>query len=230
MLTMTFVACYKCTRNRQVDLAVAMPDVVKAMREHYDQLGANACTPDVGSCLDYVGVADQAAWVAQTLATMRVGPLPAAGGPLQPEPSPPPPPPGPPPPPLPPPGPPLAPSLLAGTWSVKTGGGGGGGGADKPEVTVTLVNRTETDEILIHAVAQCHECCWTTASGTVTADGRGLMLNATGPACVRYGVGRVEGDAPHALTVVWQCYKDHPPSDPNTQRCSWPDWEQQGGL
>ena len=43
----------------KVDLAASMPDVVTAMRERYNQLGDDACTPKVGSCLDYVGVDDQ---------------------------------------------------------------------------------------------------------------------------------------------------------------------------
>ena len=59
--------------------------------------------------------------------------------------------------------------------------------------------------------------CWRDGTGTLSADGRRLAVNASGSACVWLGEGTVTGDG-RALTIEWACKK------PDGSYCGWPDW------
>jgi len=178
----------------QHNLANSMPEVVDEMVRRYTALGADACTPHLGSCLDYVGVADQAAWVQHTLDTMHIGPLPGAGDPLLPPPSPS----------------PLDPGRLAGMWTIVDSGVHSRGGT----VTLTL------DSSAVHVTAACPECCWDSAVGTVAPSGRLLNITATSATCTRFSLGHVTSDSSGNLTIVWACRKGASRELP----CQWPAW------
>jgi hypothetical protein len=51
-------------------------------------------------------------------------------------------------------------------------------------------------------IGSCPGCCWTTATGTVSADGRALHVVATGPECERDLTGEV-CDTGNELQLVW---------------------------
>jgi hypothetical protein len=178
------------------DIASAHPEIVSAMVSRYTALGADTCTPHLGSCLDYIGVADQAAWVQRTLDTMHIGPLPNAGEPQ----------PGRPPSPAPPPTPPVPPidvHELAGDWS-----------SDKMDRFIVTLTGPST----VHVLSRCDQCCWDSANGTILiSTGREIKLNATSASCARFVTGRVNGSPPD-LRIDWSCMK------PNSESCSWPQW------
>lgn len=206
----------------QHDLSAEHPEIVAAMRATYNKLGEQACTAKLGGCLDYIGVADQAAWVAQTLEMMRLAPLPGAGQPLAG-----PPPPSPPAPPSGPPGPPISPADLLGVWYLN--------GREGRENTVT-VERSEVAAgralLDVSFNTEDKSCCWSNGVGTISADGRHLTVNASSSSiaqegvgaddvpCVRFGVGVVSGNMP-TPTIAWACTK------PDGSYCGWPDWAKQ---
>lgn len=67
--------------------------------------------------------------------------------------------------------------------------------------------------------------CWSTATGTVSDDGRTLSLVATGVSCTRYATGAVRGmPATPSLAIEWTCRKP-----PTNASCRWPRWTQSSG-
>ena len=131
------------------------------------------------------------------------------GAPPPPTPAPPPPTPAPPTP-APPPLPPVA---ISGQWNTGNGG--------RVRVAVDSGTRALTIDQLAHGKGEC----WTAATGIVTADGRTVIVNATGAGCspggVRLSSGSVVGCADGALSIHWtRCAKP-----PATDACKWPDWE-----
>eukprot|EP00035_Acanthoeca_spectabilis_P004375 m.102768 g.102768 ORF g.102768 m.102768 type:complete len:689 (-) comp12550_c0_seq2:128-2194(-) len=182
----------------KTNIAVEHPEIVKAMVAKYNALGADTCTPHLGSCLDYIGVADEPKLVAQTVASMHVGPLPNAGDPHPAAPTTPPPPPTAPTAPPP----PVSPQALAGRWALDDGGG---------VVVVTAAGPTA-----IRVSTTAAKSCWDAGTGTV--EGSVINLNATSAACTRFGVGTVSAADAAALQVKWVCSK------PGGASCSWPGW------
>lgn len=182
------------------DLSEVMPAVVSKMRATYDLLGKQACTAVLGSCLDYVGVADQAKFVTQTIAEMRLAPVAGAGAPLA-GPSPPPAPS-----PSPPTGPPLPPSALLGDWTHL---------GDNSKVTV--VQTSVGPPFAISFTTPCKPCCFKSGVGTVSEDGRTLSVNASSSRCVRLATGVVLG-SPHNLTITWTARA------PDGHFAAWRNW------
>lgn len=179
----------------QHDLSSIYPKIVASMRATYDKLGEQACSAKLGGCLDYVGVSDQAAWVAQTLEMMRLAPLPGAGKPLVgPPPGPAPAPPAPPSPP----GTPISPDALLGIWLLK-----GEKNATSNMVTVKRAGAADGTSSLAVSFstdggqADRGQHCWNEGTGTISANGSTLVVNASTssadakPACVRLGLGAV---------------------------------------
>ena len=159
------------------------------MRATYDQLGKEAVAAKLGSCLDYAGVKDQAAFVAQALKEMRLAPVPGAGAPLGGPPAPAPPAP-------PAPGPALAPSSLLGNWTHL---------GDNSQVTV--VQTSAGLPFSISFTTPCKPCCFKSGVGTVSADGWTLHVNASSSNCVRLATGTVEGTVSEGLKIVWEARK-----------------------
>lgn len=182
------------------DLSETMPEVVSKMRATYNLLGKQTCTAALGSCLDYVGVADQAKFVSQAIAEMRLAPVAGAGAPLAGPPSPSPPSP------LPPPGPPLPPSALLGSWTHL---------GDNSKVTV--VQTSVGPPFSISFTTPCKPCCFKAGVGTVSDDGRIMTVNASSSRCVRLATGVVVGNPPN-LTITWTAHK------PDGGLAAWRNW------